>query len=82
MTNFREQQWAGKTKSAGPKDLIIMHPNHVRGFLIESRFSGRSVQWISQPITGKTYRRLKSKERRSMRRLQQKTPSRRARNLR
>lgn len=51
LYNLREKYWARvlERNNASSNDLVVMHPNHIRGFLIESHIPGRNVQWISRP---------------------------------
>lgn len=62
--NLREKKWASIVQGAREGDIVVMHPDHVRGFLIESGFSGRSVLWISNRPPRGNWERLGSKERR------------------
>lgn len=72
LMNLRAQVWAHLTRTAQPEDLIIMHPNHVNDFLLESGILGKNVKWISKPRPKQEkIRRLGSKERRILKRLQQ-----------
>jgi hypothetical protein len=73
--NLRENMWTDILKDfrAGRKDFVVMHPNHVRGFLIESGIKGKNVVWIDKPAA-KTFRgqvfgkRLNARERRQLKR--------------
>ncbi len=73
--NLREKSWARKIRlqRAGENDFVVMHPNHVRGFLIESGIKGKKVVWIDRPETrafrGLSYgKRLNARERRQLKR--------------
>jgi len=76
--NVRERSWARKLKElkAGGSDFVVMHPNHVQGFLIETGIKGKNVVWIDRPRTwihhGPIRKRLNSKERRKLKRRNQK----------
>lgn len=49
--NLRERAWAHKIKmqKPGEHDLIVMHPNHVEGFLKETGHDPQKVVWINKP---------------------------------
>lgn len=49
--NLRERQWAATIKrlNAGKDDIVILHPDHVKGFLKMSGISKDNVTWLSHP---------------------------------
>lgn len=50
--NLREWSWAKKVEQTEPPvtedDIVIMHPNHVEGFLKNSRMA-HEIVWVDQP---------------------------------
>ncbi|MDD5162677.1 MAG: hypothetical protein PHD95_00540 [Candidatus ainarchaeum sp.] len=51
VSNLRERYWAHLLKIMKPTsvDVIIVHPNHVRGLLIETGMNPRNVIWFNRP---------------------------------
>jgi len=72
MHNLREKSWAHKLKREKPtaNDIVVMHPNHISGFLIESGLKGKNVVWIDKPRSLKIIKasRLNSREKRQLKR--------------
>ncbi len=49
--NHRERMWARKVrKLAKPNDFVVMHPNHVEGFMKDAGYSGKRATFLSNPI--------------------------------
>ncbi len=72
--DIRERKWAIKTRRAGENDIIVMHPNHVSGFLKMSGINLKKVAWISKPrresdlrLTQRQVRRLREDRKRQVR---------------
>lgn len=71
--NLREKYWARKVLRMKPTkdDIILMHPNHVKGFLTYSGMSGKQVIWLNQPKPEGAHwgwGRLNSRQRRKLQR--------------
>lgn len=62
--NLREKYWAFKVKAnkITSADVIVMHPNHVRGFLKESGLKPKFIRWINKPQKLMVLQRLRKGE--------------------
>jgi len=49
--NLRERHWALvlRQHSACSNDIMLIHPNHVEGFLAETGFPSERVRWLDTP---------------------------------
>lgn len=49
--NCREKAWAGLiAKKATEDDIVLIHPNHVKGFLTHSNLPREKVVWVHRPL--------------------------------
>lgn len=51
LMNLREKDWARKTRKnkMGKNDVVVLHPDHVTGFLLETGIRPAAVTWLDKP---------------------------------